>query len=206
MLFTKRELNDRAKEVYRTTEDYSKHFLYNNEFYEVLKTLGGELFDDTKDDDAPEMAFMKACRPTAGDDKNQEIARYCLGLGAQTLCNDKKRSIKDVFSTDQYDARQEILKRIEQDPNMEEIDEACFRSAYTDYRKAGYHDDIDLLWEYYTEDLIENCDHANYEVVDDEDPITGREFSYVRCPVCGRLGHRNIYQTEDGYDGDVEWE
>lgn len=206
MLFTKRELNNRAKEIYRTTEDFEKHILYSNEFYETLKTLGGEIFDDTKDEELPEMAFLKQCLPNDRDDKTIELARYCLGLGAQTLCNEKRDSLKEVFNAEQYEMRKKILQKIEEDEDKTEISEACFRSAYNDFRKAGHIDDVDLLWEYYCEDVIDNCDHSDYEVVEDEDPRTGNSYTYVKCPVCGKIGHRNVYQTEDGHDEDIEWE
>lgn len=90
------------------------------------------------------------------------------------------------------------------------VNPAVFDKTYEDftkeYQENGEVDDpLTFLQDVYYENLLELCEHEEYEILADEDS-GGREYHYAYCPYCDRSASIEESESEDGKEQTFNWE
>lgn len=90
------------------------------------------------------------------------------------------------------------------------VNPAVFEQTYLElveaYQKEGeLEEPLTTLQDAYYENLLENCEHEEYEVLTDEDD-NGREYSYGWCPYCDKSAIIEESASEDGPEQIFNWE
>lgn len=90
------------------------------------------------------------------------------------------------------------------------VNPSVFEKTYEDfvkeYQEKGEIDEpVTFLQDVYYENLLDLCEHEEYEILTDEDD-DGREYRYGWCPYCDRSAIIEESESEDGKEQTFDWQ